>query len=135
MITGKPFAVEIVTPQGAVYEGTVDSLTVPGVQGQFQMLYNHAPIVSALNIGELRFTDAQGKDHLYATGGGFVQMMGNKASVVVESAEEHTSIDIERAIAAKKRAEERLAQREKWDAVRAELSLARALNRLKIAGK
>jgi F-type H+-transporting ATPase subunit epsilon len=135
MITGKPFDLEIVTPSGAVFDGKVDSVTVPGIDGTFQMLNNHAPIVSALGIGALKFTDAGGSNHVYATGGGFVQMLSNHASVVVESAEEHTTIDIERAVEAKKRAEERLTQREKFDAARAELSLARAINRLKIANK
>jgi F-type H+-transporting ATPase subunit epsilon len=133
MVTGKPFDVEIVTPERLVFEGKVDSVTVPGTHTPFQMLYNHAAIVSELGIGAIELTDAQGKHHLYATSGGFVQMLNNKASIVVESAEESGSIDVQRAQEARKRAEERLARRSEFDAKRAELSLARALNRLKLA--
>lgn len=134
MITGKPFSLEIVAPESMVYEGSVDSVTLPGVDGQFQMLHNHAPIISALQIGSISLTDAAGTHHIFATGGGFVQMLNNKTSIVVESAEESTSIDIQRALEAKRRAEDRLRQRELFDSKRAEISLMRALNRLRIAG-
>lgn len=134
MITGKSFSLEIVAPERLVYEGAVDSVTVPGIDGQFQMLFNHAPIISALQIGSIAMTDATGAHHIFAIGGGFVQMLNNKTSIVVESAEESTSIDIKRALEAKRRAEDRLRQRDLYDTKRAEISLMRALNRLRIAG-
>jgi F-type H+-transporting ATPase subunit epsilon len=62
-------------------------------------------------------------------------VLNNKVSCVVETAEESVSINVERAGEAKKRAEERLAKRAEHDAARAELALARSLNRLKIAGR
>jgi F-type H+-transporting ATPase subunit epsilon len=133
MVTGKPFVLEIVTPERIVFEGQVDSVTVPGTHTPFQMLVNHAPIVSSLAVGELRFTDAQGTNHIYATSGGFAQMVNNKASVVVETAEEAGSIDIVRAQESRRRAEERLAKRSECDTARAELALSRALNRLKVS--
>jgi F-type H+-transporting ATPase subunit epsilon len=135
MVTGKPFDLEIVTPERIVFEGKVDSVTVPGTHTPFQMLVNHAPIVSSLAVGSLKFTDAQGTTHTYATSGGFVQMLNNKASVVVETAEEAGTIDVERAREARRRAEERLVKRSECDTARAELALNRALNRLKVSGK
>jgi F-type H+-transporting ATPase subunit epsilon len=135
MITGKPFDVEIVTPERVMFEGKADSVTVPGTHTPFQMLYNHAPIVSSLGVGTIVITDAAGKNAAFATSGGFVQMLNNKASIVVETAEDASTIDAKRAAEAKRRAEERLAKRADCDATRAELSLARAINRLKVAGQ
>lgn len=133
MITGKPFDVEIVTSERIVFEGKVDSVTVPGTKGQFQMLIDHTAIVSQLDIGAIKMTDAHGKNMTFATSGGFVQMLKNKASIVVETAEDASSIDIKRSLEAKRRAEERLAKHEHFDVKRAEISLLKALNRLNVS--
>lgn len=134
MTTGKPFDLEIVTPSGLAFEGKVEAVLVPGKDKPFQVLANHAPVVAELGIGAIKFNDSSNKDTFYATSGGFVQVLNNKVSCVVETAEEAGSIDVQRALEAKQRAEERLAKRSEHDAVRAELSLARSLNRLKISG-
>jgi F-type H+-transporting ATPase subunit epsilon len=133
MITGKPFDVEIVTPERVMFEGKADSVTVPGTHTPFQMLYNHAPIVSSLGVGAIVITDDAGKTTIYATSGGFVQMLHNKASVVVETAEDVSTIDAKRAAEAKRRAEDRLANRTEYDADRSQLALARAVNRLNLS--
>jgi F-type H+-transporting ATPase subunit epsilon len=135
MTTGKPFDLEIVTPSGLAFEGRVEAVTVPGKDKPFQVLFNHAPIVAELGIGTIKFNDGADQTTLYATSGGFVQVLANKVSCVVETAEEAGSINAQRALEARKRAEERLAKRAEHDALRAELSLARSLNRLKIAGQ
>ncbi len=134
MITGKPFDLEIVTPSRIEFTGKVESVSVPGSYRPFQILYNHAPIVAELEIGEIHFNDSDDQDTIYASGGGFVQVLNNKVSIVVESAEEAGSIDIERALEAQQRAEDRLKRREEYDFKRSKLALARAINRLKIAG-
>ena len=135
MTTGKPFALEIVTPSGLAFEGSVESVTVPGSYLPFQVLANHAPIVAELGVGAITFNDSQNKVTRYATSGGFVQVQDNKVSCVVETAEEASAINMPRALEAKRRAEERLAQRPEHDAKRAELSLARSMNRLKVSSK
>lgn len=135
MTTGKSFDLEIITPTGLAFEGKVEAVTVPASDKPFQVLANHAPIMAELGIGAIKFNDSANKTTLFATSGGFVQVLNNKVSCVVETAEEALSINAERALEAKKRAEERLAKRSEHDATRAELSLARSLNRLKIAGK
>ncbi len=135
MTTGKPFDLEIITPSGLAFEGKVEAVTVPAKDKPFQVLANHAPIMAELGIGAIKFNDGANKITLFATSGGFVQVLKNKVSCVVETAEESLTIDAARALEAKKRAEERLAKRTEHDAIRAELSLARAINRLNLAGK
>ncbi len=135
MVTGKPFTIEIVSPSKVEYEGEVEAVSVPGAYAPFQILHNHAPIIAELEIGTIRFNDSQDKETVYACGGGFVQVKDNFVSIVVESAEESGSIDIDRAVEAKQRAEERLRKREEYDRKRAELSLARAVNRLRTTGR
>lgn len=135
MLTGKPFSLEIVTPEGLEFEGEVESVTVPGAMGQFQVLYNHAPIISEVEIGVIRFNDSRDDETIYATSGGFVQVLDNKVSIIVETAEASGSIDVQRALAAKKRAEADLVQRDRIAAKKAQLALQRAVNRLRVAGK
>lgn len=135
MLTGKPFDLEIITPEGVEFEGKVESVTVPGAMGRFQVLYNHAPIISELEIGVIKFNDSRDNEMLYATSGGFAQVLDNKVSIIVETAEESGTIDVQRALAAKKRAEEELAQRNKVSAQKAQIALERAINRLRVAGK
>ncbi len=133
MLTAKPFDLEIITPERVEFEGKVESVTVPGAYRPFQILFNHAPIIAELEIGQLRFNDSQDKHSAFATGSGFVQVMGNKVSIVVESAEDAASIDVERATRAQERAEERMRNRDEVDFHRAKFALIRATNRLKTA--
>ena len=78
------FTLEIVTPEAKVYEGLVQSVQVPGSQGGFQVLYNHAPIISTLGNGRLRLVDEHGKETAYATEGGVVEVLNNKTIILVE---------------------------------------------------
>jgi len=126
--------IEIVTPAGITYRGTVQSCTVPGADGQFQILREHADLLAYLKIGEIKFKQADGEKRL-ATSGGFLEVLKNRISLVVESAEFDGDIDVERAKDAEKRARERLAKKGEVDTLRAEMALARALNRLKISSQ
>ena len=119
-------------PHKIGYKGEVDSITVPGTKGNFQILYNHAPIISSLEIGEI-ILDVEGKEKEYfTTSGGTIEVVDNKVIVLAESFERTKDIDVERAEEAKRRAEERLKikREEKIDEMRAELALKRAINRL-----
>lgn len=134
MLTGKPFTLEIVTPQGIAFTGKVESVTLPGVVDPFQVLYNHAPIISDLAVGIIKCNDSSNNTTFFACGGGFVQVFHNTVSVVVESAERATEINKDRALAAKQRAEQRLRNlKPDTDVLRAELALQRALVRLKVS--
>lgn len=132
----KTFDLEIVTPRRVAYHGAVVSFTAPGTVGSFQVLYNHAPLLASIGIGEIRLVDDRGQNLRYATSGGFVEVRENHVVTLAESAERADEIDVERAEAARDRAVKRLeVKRSDIDLVRARAALRRAQNRLKIAGQ
>lgn len=89
--------IDIVTPQSVIFSGTGISVSLPGAQSPFQVLYNHAPIVSALEVGAIKILNEDNTEVLYATEGGFVEVLGNRVSVVVETAEVASEINLETA--------------------------------------
>ncbi|MBA4406301.1 ATP synthase F1 subunit epsilon [bacterium] len=129
----KEIFVEIITPSKSAYKGHVISITVPGTMGNFQVLFNHAPILSSLEIGKILIEDATGQHIEFATSGGTVEMRDNKVLILADSVETAEEIDVERAKRSLERAKERLATRGKGDVdiIRAELALQRAMNRMK----
>ena len=80
----KNFALEIVTPEAKVYEGEVQSVSVPGTDGSFQVLYNHAPIISTLGKGKVKLVDAEGNDETFNTQDGVIEVLNNKTIILVE---------------------------------------------------
>ncbi len=132
------FHVEIVTPERTVYSGEVEAVTVPGVVGPFQVLIHHAPIISELDIGEIRIVESAKHEHLMATSGGFVEVKNDRMTVLAETAEPKDAIDVARAQSALERARGRVREAHHIDShvdrTRAEAALARATNRLRIAG-
>ncbi|MCK9408662.1 MAG: F0F1 ATP synthase subunit epsilon [Bacteriovoracaceae bacterium] len=132
----KNFQLDIVTPARTVFSGEVKSFTAPGVIGNFQVLFNHAPLLSAIGIGEIKVVEPSGKLTRYATSGGFVEVKTNKVILLAESAESEEEINIERAQKSKTRASERLIKKQKeTDVERAKIALQRSINRLNIASK
>ncbi len=132
----KNFQLDIVTPARTVYSGEVQSVTAPGVVGQFQVLFNHAPLLSSIGIGEIKIVESDGPELHFATSGGFVEVKSNKTIMLAESAERSDEINIERAEKARSRAKERLETKERSiDSERARIALFRSINRLKIASK
>lgn len=129
----KEIFVEIITPSKSAYKGQVMSITVPGTMGNFQVLFNHAPILSSLEIGKIQIEDATGQHIEFATSGGTVEVRNNKVLILADSVESAEEIDLARAKRSAERAKERLATRGKGDVdiARAELALQRALNRMK----
>ncbi len=129
---------EVVTPTKLVVSDEVDLCTVPGTEGVFGVMANHAPILSTLTIGEMHY-DKDGNIVRLAVSGGFVEVSSNRMTVLAEAAEISEEIDVDRALKAKERAEKRLQEalsgREEIDMARAKAALARALTRLKVAGK
>ena len=73
----------IVSPEQVVYDGDAVSVKVPGILGNFEILQNHAPIISALPVGKVVFTNSEG-DHELDVNGGFVEVQKNKVSLCVE---------------------------------------------------
>jgi len=127
--------VSITTPQKKWNFEDVISCTAPGVKGSFQILINHAPLMNKIEIGEVRITSREGEQS-FATSGGFLEVLENDISLLLETCEDAAKIDVERAKKAADRARERLRQKaEDVDGVRAEAALARALNRIRVASK
>jgi F-type H+-transporting ATPase subunit epsilon len=87
--------VEIVTPQRVIYNGKAVSVSVPGTQSPFQVLFNHAPIVSTLDIGITKVVDETEKAIFFATSSGFTEIHKNKISILVENAINADEINIE----------------------------------------
>ena len=126
--------VEIVTPFGLSYQADVKSCNIPGAIGQFQVLKNHAAMLSLVNIGPIKIEEITGEVKFLATSGGFCEIDKNEVRIIVESAELADTINVERAKDARERAEKRLQQKISGsDLDRATLALARAFNRLKVA--
>ena len=124
---------EVVTPDKTVVSAEVDMTVCPGVMGEFGVLPHHVSLLSALKIGNLRYTEG-GKQHNVFISGGFADVNNNVVTVLVESAELAEDIDAARAEAAKRRAEERLADKsDNIDHARAQAALNRALIRLSLA--
>jgi F-type H+-transporting ATPase subunit epsilon len=133
--------VEVVTPDGSVYVGEASMVIVPGIEGELGFLPRHEPLVSLVKIGEARVQLPDGTWERFATGIGYVQVLFDKVLLVVDQAEQAGRIDVARAAAARKRAEERLALRgdpgaqAEVDFYKAEQALRRAENRLKVAAQ
>ena len=127
---------EIITPEKPIFKDQIESVTIPGTQGSFQLLKNHAPIISSFEIGIIKVKKAAAETY-YTTSGGTVEVSHNKVLVLADSIEKVEDIDEDRAEQAKKRAEERLRKKheENIDEARAKAALNRALNRLNAVKK
>jgi len=130
----KELILEIITPSKCAFSGEIESISVPGTKGNFQVLFNHAPILSSFEVGKIKLIDKNKKEIEFATSGGTIEVLKNKILLLAESVETKDEIDVKRAQAAFERAKERLSNRSKeTDIPRAEGALARAANRLKVA--
>jgi len=125
---------ELITPEKILVSQEVDIVVAPGIMGEFGVLEGHAPFLSGIVPGELRFNVGD-KTEYYAVMNGFAEVSNNKVSILVDAAEKAEDIDVERAQRALERAQKRLSEREGVDIVRAEAALRRALARLKVASK
>jgi len=126
--------VEVVTPERVVYSGQAEMVIARGVEGDLGILPNHMPLVTPLKIAPVRIKVEGGQETKVAVSGGFMEVRGDKVTILAETAELPGDIDVERAKAAKERAEKRLAERyPDLDVKRAERALQRALARLDVA--
>jgi len=126
---------DIITPTKVYFSDDVKSFTAPGVEGSFQILSRHAPFVSTIAIGKMKFVTKDGETMWYVTSGGTVDVIDNKITMLAETVESKEEINLRRAEEAKQRAERRLASKEPGvDIERAKIALFRALNRIRFAG-
>lgn len=125
---------EVVTPQQAIISEEAEIVVAPGSEGEFGALKGHTTFLTSLKTGSLRYKDATGKERVLFINGGFAEVLPDKVTILAESAERRQNIDVARAMQAKERAEQRLAQKAAdIDLIRAEAALRRALHRLRIA--
>lgn len=130
---GRTLTLDIVAPDKRVFQGIVTRIRAPGAQGGFEVRYNHAPMIATLEVGPIILTLPDAQKLTFATSGGFLEIIGNVGTVLAETAEPASDIDVDRARAAEERALERLRKADKaLDRVRAERALQRARNRLRI---
>ncbi|MGA1495316.1 MAG: ATP synthase F1 subunit epsilon [Bacteroidetes bacterium] len=125
--------VDIVSPSGRVFNGEATRVKAPGVEGSFEVLKNHAPMIAAIEVGTIVVTGFDGNPITIATSGGFVEVQNNTVSVVAETAELASEIDVERAKAAEQRAVEALANADPQVKATMEAALERARNRVRVA--
>lgn len=124
---------EVVTPERELASESVESVQLPGLDGELGILPGHAPLITELGLGQLTYRQGGQAAHL-AILGGFAEVLPDHVSVLAEIAERAEEIDVARAQAAKERAEKRLASGgTEVDWSRAIVSLQRALVRLQVA--
>jgi F-type H+-transporting ATPase subunit epsilon len=130
-----PIKLDIVTVERIVFSDDVDIVVVPGIDGEMGILPHHAPLMTALKPGEViaRKTD---EEFILAVSGGFLEVRPDHVIVLADSAERAEEIDLARAEAAKKRAQEQLAHpTSELEAARADAALRRALARIEVADR
>jgi F-type H+-transporting ATPase subunit epsilon len=131
------FNLQIVTPEREVFNGPVEMVSLPGLDGSFGVLRNHAPLIAALDAGVVSIFDPDGAEQKMAIGGGFFQVANNQAMILADSAEFAGEISLERAQAALDRAQSRIEGQVdgefKESREAAEAALKRARTRLKVA--
>ena len=122
-----PMMLEIITAERQVFSDEVDMVVAPGIDGQLGILPRHAPLMTMLKPGALTVRKAGEEDMYVAVSGGFMEVLGNRVSILADACERSDEIDEERAQQAVQRAQERLANRsEDMELERAMASLKRA---------
>jgi len=134
--------VDIVTPDEHAYQGPANGVRAPGIEGSFEVRKDHAPMIAAFGIGPLivktqsahEYADMHGDRIIFATSGGFLEIVDNKVTVLAETVEPASEIDVDRAESAEERARRRLEEGlEEEERKTYEEARARARNRLRVA--
>jgi F-type H+-transporting ATPase subunit epsilon len=101
------FQLEIVTPEKKVVDTTAEEVQIPGKNGYIGILPGHAPLITELSVGEIIYRE-NSKEQRLAVAWGFAEVLPDKVTILAETAERPSEIDVERARKAKERAEQRL---------------------------
>jgi F-type H+-transporting ATPase subunit epsilon len=126
---------EIVTPERSLVNRQVDEVQLPGSEGYFGVLPGHAPLLATLQVGELWYRIGQEK-HYLAVAFGFAEVLPERVTVLAQIAERPEDLDVPRAEAAKKRAEERISTPQvEMDFERARVAMMKSLIRLQVAAR
>jgi F-type H+-transporting ATPase subunit epsilon len=131
---------EVVTPDRSIVTEQVDEVQLPGSEGYFGVLPGHTPLLATLQVGEMWYRVGQDRKFL-AIAFGFVEVLPDRVTVLAQIAERPEEIDVQRAEAAKQRAEQRVQQRSAgqaqvdMDFERARVALMKSLMRLQVAAR
>ena len=126
---------EVITAERRVYSDDVEVLIAPGIDGELGILPHHAPLMTALQPGEIMIRKDKEETFLAVTGG-FLEVMGNQVTILADACERSDEIDEEQARIAMQEAEERLASRSSdLDLEQATAAIRRAGTFLKVAGR
>ena len=126
------FHLKIIASDKVFFDGEVEIVTVPALDGEYAFMAHHDDLVLAVSPGELRYKAADGTEGYAVVGSGFVQMVNNRAVVLVDTAERPEDIDEVRAREALERAQEELRQKQSIQEYHvSQAALARAISRLK----
>ena len=128
------FKLEIVTPYGLILSEDVDEVTCTGSEGDFGVLPGHVPFFTTLKVGMLIYKKGNATKYVFVNWG-YAEVSAERVMILADSAEKAEDIDVERAKAAMKRAEERLKKAEEFDFARSTSSLERAVTRVQVAEK
>ena len=130
------FNLDIVTPTRNLEEMVVSYVRCPGLDGSFGIMANHQDGIFSLDIGEI-MVKTESETKYLSTSGGFAEIVNDGVSILVETVESASDIDISRAEAALQRARDRKSSsdKENLDQMRLDSALSRALNRLRVSKK
>jgi F-type H+-transporting ATPase subunit epsilon len=123
---------EIVTPYGLILSEDVDEVACTGSEGDFGVLPGHVPFFTTLKVGMLSYKKGNTTKYVFVNWG-YAEVGPDRVMILADSAEKSEDIDVERAKAAMKRAEERLKKSEEFDFARSTSSLERAVSRIQVA--
>src|SRR5512143_418565 len=126
---------EIVSQDRTVFEGDVDNVVLPGTEGEMWVLPHHSPLLTTLKYGVIKVR-RQGKEQIFAVSGGVAEVQPDIVTVLADAAEDVAEIDVARAEAARRRAEEALAQTERGNVdqiLAIEAALRRSNLRIEVA--
>jgi F-type H+-transporting ATPase subunit epsilon len=130
------FQLEIVTPEKRVVDTTATEAQIPGKNGYLGVLPGHAPLITELAVGEVTFHGENNQEQRLAIAWGFAEVLPDKVTILAETAERPSEIDVERARKSKERAEQRLTSGDtNVDVERCLEALHKAETRLEVAGK
>lgn len=90
----KLLELEIISPNKKIYKGHIESVTVPGAKGEFQVLYNHADLVSTLATGRIKIINEKKEEIYFASSGGVIEIIKNKITILAEEIYKPEEIDI-----------------------------------------
>ena len=128
------FGLKIIASDRVFYIGRCRKLILPAPDGKMGILPDHENMVIAISVGDARMEIEEGSWVDIAVGAGFAEVVNNRVTILVDTAERPEEIDVRRAEDAKERAEEQLRQKQSLqEYYRTQASLARAMNRLKVS--